>query len=99
MIIYDSPVMETQRTFSYAELQTEVAGLASVLHDQGIIAGDRVIIYMPMMPKAVFAMQACAHLSTVHSVVFSSFAAKELAVRTDNAIPKAIVSASCGIRA
>lgn len=96
-IIYDSPVTGTKRSISYAELQEEVATLAAVLQDMGVVKGDRVIIYMPMIPEAVFAMLACARIGAIHSVVFGGFAAKELATRIDDAKPKAILSASCGI--
>ena len=96
-LIYDSPVTETKRTYSYRELQAEVSALARVLQNQGVSKGDRVIIYLPMIPEAVFAMLACARLGAVHSVVFGGFAAAELAVRIDDARPKVIISASCGI--
>ncbi|MEM9303003.1 MAG: propionyl-CoA synthetase, partial [Pseudomonadota bacterium] len=96
-LIYDSPVTESQRTYSYAELLEAVAGCAGALRDQGVGRGDRVIIYMPMVPEAVIAMLACARIGAVHSVVFGGFAAKELAVRIDDARPRVIVSASCGI--
>jgi propionyl-CoA synthetase len=96
-IIYDSPVTQTRRTISYAELLTEVKALAAVLRDFGIGKGDRVIIYMPMVPEAAFAMLACARIGAIHSVVFGGFAAKELATRIDDAKPKLILSASCGI--
>jgi propionyl-CoA synthetase len=96
-IIYDSPVTQTKRTISYAELLTEVKALAAVLRDLGVGKGDRVIIYMPMVPEAAFAMLACARIGAIHSVVFGGFAAKELATRIDDAKPKLIMSASCGI--
>ncbi len=96
-IIYDSPVTGTKRRISYAELKDRVASLAGALRAQGIEKGDRVIIYMPMVPEAVEAMLACARLGAVHSVVFGGFAAHELAVRIDDATPKAIIAASCGI--
>ncbi|WP_424970687.1 propionyl-CoA synthetase [Dinoroseobacter sp. S76] len=96
-LIYDSPVTETVRRFTYAELQTEVAALAMVMQDHGVTKGDRVVIYMPMVPEAIFAMLACARLGAVHSVVFGGFAAHELATRIDDAAPKLIISASCGI--
>src|SRR5918998_2002579 len=96
-IIYDSPVTGTQRRISYAELLGEVQALAAVLQDHGIGKGDRVIIYMPMIPEALFAMLASARLGAIHSVVFGGFAAPELATRIDDARPKLIVSASCGI--
>ena len=96
-LIYDSPVTDTHRTYSYAELKTEVGALAAVMRAQGIEKGDRVIIYMPMVPEAVIAMLACARLGAIHSVVFGGFAANELATRIDDARPKLIISASCGI--
>ncbi len=96
-LIYDSPVTGTKRTVTYAELKDEVATLAAVLTDMGIVAGDRVLIYMPMIPEAAFAMLACARIGAIHSVVFGGFAAKELATRIDDATPKAILAASCGI--
>ena len=96
-IIYDSPVTHTKRTISYAELQTRVASLAGALKAKGVEKGDRVIIYMPMVPEALEAMLACARLGAIHSVVFGGFAAHELAVRIDDAQPKAIIAASCGI--
>ncbi|MEL6800633.1 MAG: propionate-CoA ligase PrpE [Pseudomonadota bacterium] len=96
-IIYDSPVTHTKHTISYSELQTRVASLAGALRAKGIEQGDRVIIYMPMVPEALEAMLACARLGAIHSVVFGGFAAHELAVRIDDATPKAIIAASCGI--
>jgi len=96
-IIYDSPVTETVRHISYADLQGEVASLAGALASKGITAGDRVIIYMPMVPEALVAMLACARIGAVHSVVFGGFAANELAVRIDDATPKAVIAGSCGI--
>ncbi|THH37088.1 propionyl-CoA synthetase [Aliishimia ponticola] len=96
-IIYDSPITHTKHTLSYAELQTRVASLAGALRAKGIEKGDRVIIYMPMVPEALEAMLACARLGAIHSVVFGGFAANELAVRIDDAKPKAIIAASCGI--
>ncbi|MDJ0948912.1 MAG: propionyl-CoA synthetase [Alphaproteobacteria bacterium] len=96
-LIYDSPVTDTIKTFTYAELRDEVAKFAGVLAAHGVGKGDRVVIYMPMVPQAAVAMLACARLGAVHSVVFGGFAANELAVRIDDARPKAIVSASCGI--
>ncbi len=96
-IIYDSPVTGTQRKITYAELRDEVATLAAVLQDHGIGKGDRVVIYMPMIPEAVFAMLACARIGAIHSVVFGGFAAKELATRLDDARPKLVLTASCGI--
>jgi propionyl-CoA synthetase len=97
-IIYDSPVTNTKQTITYGELQTKTETLAGILHHNfGVRKGDRVIIYMPMVPEAVVAMLACARIGAVHSVVFGGFAPKELATRIDDAKPKAILSASCGI--
>ena len=96
-IIYDSPVTDTVRSISYAELRAETARCAGVLNGLGIGRGDRVIIYMPMVPETVVAMLACARIGAIHSVVFGGFAAHELATRIDDAKPKAILSASCGI--
>ncbi|MBI2236219.1 MAG: propionyl-CoA synthetase [Magnetospirillum sp.] len=96
-IIYDSPVTNTIRTITYSQLKDEVAGFAGALKAAGVGKGDRVIVYMPMVPEAAVAMLACARLGAVHSVVFGGFAANELATRIDDAKPKAIVTASCGI--
>ena len=96
-LIYDSPVTGTSRTLTYRQLLDEVARFAGVLRGLGTSKGDRVIIYMPMIPEAVVAMLACARLGAVHSVVFGGFAAPELAARIDDAAPKVVVSASCGI--
>lgn len=96
-LIYDSPVTDTVRQFSYRELRDWVARFAGVLLAQGVKPGDRVVIYMPMVPEAVVAMLACARIGAVHSVVFGGFAAPELAKRIDDAKPVAVVSASCGI--
>jgi propionyl-CoA synthetase len=96
-IIHDSPITGTKHTITYAELQTRVASLAGALRAKGIEKGDRVIIYMPMVPEALEAMLACARLGAIHSVVFGGFAANELAVRIDDATPKAIIAASCGL--
>lgn len=96
-LIYDSPVTGAKKSFTYSELLEDVVALAAVLRDQGVRKGDRVIIYMPMVPEAVVAMLACARLGAVHSVVFGGFAAKELATRIDDSTPDVIVSASCGI--
>ena len=96
-LIYDSPVTKTKRTYSYQEVLSRVSALAKLLQNQGVSKGDRVIIYLPMIPEAVFSMLACARLGAVHSVVFGGFAAAELAVRIDDARPKVIISASCGI--
>lgn len=96
-IIYDSPITHTKREISYVELRNRVANLAGALRAKGVEKGDRVIIYMPMIPEALEAMLACARLGAVHSVVFGSFAASELAVRIDDAQPKCIIAASCGM--
>ncbi len=96
-IIYDSPMTGSKRTISYRELRDETALFAGVLAANGIGRGDRVIIYMPMIPEAIIAIMACARIGAVHSVVFGGFAANELATRIDDAQPKAIVSASCGL--
>ncbi|PWR01030.1 propionyl-CoA synthetase [Meridianimarinicoccus roseus] len=96
-IIHDSPVTNSKTTITYAELQDRVARLAGVLAARGVIKGDRVVIYMPMIPEALEAMLACARIGAIHSVVFGGFAAHELAVRINDATPKAILSASCGI--
>ena len=96
-LIYDSPVTGTSRTLTYRQLLDEVARFAGVLRGLGTSKDDRVIIYMPMVPEAVIAMLACARLGAVHSVVFGGFAAPELAARIDDAAPKVVVSASCGI--
>jgi propionyl-CoA synthetase len=96
-LIYDSPVTDTVRTWSYAELLGEVGRVAAMLARLGVARGDRVVIYMPMVPETVFAMLACARLGAVHSVVFGGFAQHELAKRIDDATPKVLLSASCGI--
>ncbi len=96
-LIYDSPVTDTVASFTYRELRDAVAHFAGALAAQGVERGDRVIVYMPMVPEAVIAMLACARLGAVHSVVFGGFAANELATRIEDAKPKVIVSASCGI--
>ena len=96
-LIYDSPVTTTTATFTYRELRDAVAGFAGALVAQGVERGDRVVVYMPMVPEAVIAMLACARIGAVHSVVFGGFAAHELASRIDDAKPKVIVAASCGI--
>ncbi|RDI57271.1 propionyl-CoA synthetase [Microvirga subterranea] len=96
-IIYDSPITGTKQTLTYAELQDEVATLAAVLQDMGVRKGDRVVLYMPMIPQASIGMLACARIGAIHSVVFGGFAPKELATRIDDAKPKVILSASCGI--
>ncbi|HEY8442350.1 MAG TPA: propionyl-CoA synthetase, partial [Xanthobacteraceae bacterium] len=96
-LIYDSPLAGQKRAFTYHRLLTETQVLAAVLRDLGVEKGDRVILYMPMVPEAVIAMLACARIGVVHSVVFGGFAAKELATRIDDARPKIIFSASCGL--
>jgi propionyl-CoA synthetase len=96
-LVYDSPVTATKRTYTYAQLLDEVATFAGALASLGISAGDRVVIYLPMVPEAVVAMLACARLGAVHSVVFGGFAPNELAIRIDDAQPTVVVSASCGI--
>jgi propionyl-CoA synthetase len=96
-LIYDSPVTESIASFTYRELRDAVAQFAGALRAQGVETGDRVIVYMPMVPEAVIAMLACARIGAVHSVVFGGFAANELATRIDDAKPKVIVTASCGI--
>jgi propionyl-CoA synthetase len=96
-LIYDSPVTKTKRTYTYRRLLDEVALFAGVLGSLGVGKGDRVVIYMPMIPRAVIAMLACARLGAVHSVVFGGFASQELALRIDDATPTVVVSASCGI--
>jgi len=96
-LIYDSPVTDTIRKYTYTALRDEVAGFAGVLKTQGVEKGDRVLIYMPMIPEAAVAMLACARIGAIHSVVFGGFAAMELATRINDAKPKVIVSASCGI--
>jgi propionyl-CoA synthetase len=96
-LIHDSPLTGEVRKFTYAEMLQEVQVLGAILQDHGVGKGDRVILYMPMVPEAVVAMLACARIGAVHSVVFGGFAAKELATRIDDARPKLILSASCGI--
>ncbi|MEM1235730.1 MAG: propionyl-CoA synthetase [Pseudomonadota bacterium] len=95
-IIYDSPITRKSDQITYAQLQERTAALAGALAARGVTLGDRVIIYMPMVPEAVIAMLACARIGAIHSVVFGGFAANELAVRIDDATPKAIIAASCG---
>jgi len=96
-LIYDSPVTNTIKKYTYTELRDEVARFAGALADLGVKKGDRVILYMPMIPEAVIAMLGCARIGAIHSVVFGGFAANELATRINDAKPKVIVSASCGI--
>ena len=96
-LIHDSPLTNTITKFTYAELLDEVKTFAAVMQDFGVAKGDRVVIYMPLVPEAMIAMLACARIGAVHSVVFGGFAAKELATRIDDAHPKLVLSASCGI--
>ncbi len=96
-LIYDSPVTATKRTYTYEELLAEVNAVASVLRDLGVNKGDRVLLYMPMIPEAVTGVLACARIGAIHSVVFGGFAAKELATRINDCAPKIILTASCGI--
>ena len=96
-IIHDSPITGSISKITYSELQKRVASLAGALRAKGVEKGDRVIIYMPMVPEALEAMLACARIGAIHSVVFGGFAANELAVRIDDATPKAIIAASCGL--
>jgi propionyl-CoA synthetase len=96
-IIYDSPVTDTKQVLTYAQLLDQVARFAGALTHLGVIRGDRVLIYMPMTPEALVAMYACARIGAVHSVVFGGFASQELAVRIDDAAPRVVVTASCGI--
>ncbi len=96
-LIHDSPVTQTVKRFTYRALRDAVALFAGALANQGVVKGDRVVIYMPMVPEVVIAMLACARLGAVHSVVFGGFAPKELRSRIDDAKPKVVVTASCGI--
>ncbi|MCO7188009.1 MULTISPECIES: propionyl-CoA synthetase [unclassified Pseudoalteromonas] len=96
-LIYDSPVTGQKQNYTYSQLLDEVSTFAGALSKLGVIAGDRVVIYMPMIPQAVIAMLACARIGAIHSVVFGGFAPKELAVRIDDAKPKLVLSASCGV--
>src|SRR5580700_6347852 len=96
-LIYDSPVTDTVASFTYRQLRDRVARFAGALRGLGVEQGDRVLIYMPMAPEAAIAMLACARIGAVHSVVFGGFASHELATRIDDAKPKVIVSASCGV--
>lgn len=96
-LIYDSPVTGRKARYSYAELLAQVNAMAAVLVDHDVAKGDRVILYMPMIPEAIFAMLACARIGAIHSVVFGGFAASELAARIDDSKAKLVVSASCGI--
>ena len=95
-IIYDSPITNSQKKITYSELKEQVSTFAGALVNQGIKKGDRVIIYMPMIPEAVIGMLACGRIGAVHSVVFGGFAPNELASRIDDSKAKIILSASCG---
>ena len=96
-LIYDSPVTGSLQRFTYRKLRDRVAELAGALKARGVGVGDRVVIYMPMIPETVMAMLACARLGAIHSVVFGGFASQELATRIDDCNPKLVLSASCGI--
>merc|ERR1719428_265596 len=96
-VIYDSPVSGQVRKFTYKELQKEVSLVAGALANMGVQKGDTVVIYMPMVPEALFGMLACSRIGAVHSVVFGGFPPKELAIRIDDAKPMVIISSSCGI--
>jgi propionyl-CoA synthetase len=96
-LIYESPVTGSARTYTFGELRDEIARFAGVLASLGVGKGDRVVIYMPMIPETLIAMLGCARIGAIHSVVFGGFASRELAVRIDDADPKVVVSASCGI--
>jgi propionyl-CoA synthetase len=96
-LVYDSPLSGVQEAFTYAELTSRVARFAGALADLKVSKGDRVIIYMPVVPEAVIAMLACARLGAIHSVVFGGFSASELALRIDHAKPKVVIAASCGL--
>jgi propionyl-CoA synthetase len=96
-LIYDSPVTDTKQQFTYTQLRDKVAKVAGILVEQGVSRGDRVVIYMPMIPEAAVAMLACARIGAIHSVVFGGFAAHELATRINDAQPKVVISASCGV--
>src|SRR5437870_4313956 len=96
-LIHDSPLANSVTKFTYAELLSEVQALAAIMQDFGVAKGDRVILYMPMVPEAVVAMLACARIGAVHSVVFGGLAAKELATSIEDAKPRLIFSASCGL--
>ena len=96
-LIYDSPVTGVVRKYSFSELRDRVALVAGAMQRSGVVKGDRVVIYMPMVPETVIAMLACARIGAVHSVVFGGFAARELAMRIDDARPKLVLSATCGV--
>ncbi len=97
-IIHDSAITDSQQTITFSDLQLRVARFAGVLRSLGVDKGDRVILYMPMIPEAVIGMLSCARIGAVHSVVFGGFAAAELATRIDDAKPKVMISASCGAK-
>ncbi|PCI28843.1 MAG: propionyl-CoA synthetase [SAR324 cluster bacterium] len=96
-LYYDSPVTNTKKQYTYTQLRNEVAKVAGALADMGVVKGDTVVIYMPMIPEAAMAMLACARLGAIHSVVFGGFAPAELAIRIDDAKPKVLISATCGV--
>ncbi len=96
-LIYDSPVTDQKKTYTYRQLRDEVARCAGMLKHRGVTKGDRVVIYMPMIPEAAISMLACARLGAIHSVVFGGFAPPELAIRLEDATPKVLLTASCGI--
>lgn len=96
-LIYDSPVTDTKKKYTYRQLRDRVAKVAGILTNKGVVKGDRVVIYMPMIAEAVIAMLACARIGAIHSVVFGGFAAHELATRIEDAKPRLVISASCGI--
>ncbi len=96
-LIYDSPVTDTKKKYTYRQLRDRVAKVAGILTNKGVVKGDRVVIYMPMIAEAVIAMLACARIGAIHSVVFGGFAAHELATRIEDAKPRVVISASCGI--
>lgn len=96
-LIFDSPVTDTKKNYTYRQLRDRVAKVAGMLVNKGVYKGDRVVIYMPMIPEAIIAMLACARIGAIHSVVFGGFAAHELATRIEDAKPKVVISASCGI--
>ena len=95
-IIYDSPITNVKSKISYSQLQYQVSQFAGALLNQGVQKGDRIIIYMPMIPEAIVSMLACTRIGAVHSVVFGGFASNELAIRIDDCKPKVVISASCG---
>ncbi len=96
-LVYDSAVTRTVRRLTYQDLLTESSRFAGVLRQQGVTQGDRVLLYMPMVPHAAVAMLACARIGAIHSVVFGGFAPHELAMRIEDATPKVVVTASCGL--